>query len=73
MAHYDTTTNAGQLLAAASGGRRRRGDRIFSNVAVIAAVTILALLVGVAVFLVSEGFPALTKKVMPAVEAIEAG
>ena len=60
MAHLDTTTNAGQLLAAASGGRRRRGDRIFSNTAVIAAVTILALLVGVAVFLVSEGFPALT-------------
>jgi phosphate transport system permease protein len=60
VAHYDTTTNAGQLLAAASGGRRRRGDRIFSNTAVIAAVTILALLVGVAVFLVSEGLPALT-------------
>jgi len=57
---FDTTTNAGQLLAAASGGRRRRGDRIFSNAAVIAAVTILALLVGVAAFLLSEGFPALT-------------
>jgi len=60
VAHFDTTTNAGQLLAAASGGRRRRGDRIFSNVAVIAAVTILALLAGVAAFLVSEGLPALT-------------
>jgi phosphate transport system permease protein len=60
VAHYDTTTNAGQLLAAASGGRRRRGDRIFSNAAVIAAVTILALLAGVAIFLVTEGFPALT-------------
>lgn len=60
MAHFDTTTNAGQLLAAASGGRRRRGDRIFSNAAVVAAVTILALLAGVAVFLVTEGFPALT-------------
>ena len=60
MAHFDTTTNAGQLLAAASGGRRRRGDRIFSNTAVIAAVTILALLAGVAIFLVSEGLPALT-------------
>jgi phosphate transport system permease protein len=59
-ASYDTTTNAGQLLAAASGGRRRRGDRVFSNVAVVAAVTILALLVGVAVFLVTEGFPAFT-------------
>ncbi len=60
MSSVDTTTNAGQLLAAASGGRRRQGDRIFKNTAVIAAVTILALLVGVAVFLVTEGFPALT-------------
>jgi phosphate transport system permease protein len=60
VAQFDTTTNAGQLLAAASGGRRRRGDRIFSNTAVIAAVTILALLVGVAAFLVGEGLPALT-------------
>jgi len=60
VAHFDTTTNAGQLLAAASGGRRRRGDRIFSNISVVAAVTILALLVGVAVFLVTEGFPAFT-------------
>jgi phosphate transport system permease protein len=60
VASADTTTNAGQLLAAASGGRRRRGDRIFSNTAVIAAVTILALLAGVAIFLVSEGMPALT-------------
>jgi len=60
VARVDTTTNAGQLLAAASGGRRRRGDRIFSNTTVIAAVTVLALLAGVAVFLVSEGLPALT-------------
>ncbi len=60
MSSVDTTTNAGQLLAAASGGRRRRGDRIFSNAAVIAAVTILALLAGVAIFLVAEGMPALT-------------
>jgi len=60
VASVDTTTNAGQLLAAASGGRRRRGDRIFSRTAVLAAVTILALLAGVAIFLLSEGFPALT-------------
>jgi phosphate transport system permease protein len=60
VASVDTTTNAGQLLAAASGGRRRRGDRVFSRTAVLAAVTILALLAGVAVFLLSEGFPALT-------------
>jgi len=56
----DTTTNAGQLLAAASGGRRRLGDRVFSRTAVVAAVTILALLAGVAIFLVSEGYPAFT-------------
>ena len=60
MSPVDTTTNAGQLLATASGGRRRRGDRIFSNTATMAAVTILALLAGVAIFLVTEGFPALT-------------
>ena len=60
MSSVDTTTNAGQLLAAASGGRRRRGDRVFSRTAVVAAVTILALLAGVAIFLLSEGYPALT-------------
>jgi phosphate transport system permease protein len=60
VSSVDTTTNAGQLLAAASGGRRRRGDRVFSRIAVVAAVTILALLAGVAIFLVTEGFPALT-------------
>ncbi|MBS1864167.1 MAG: phosphate ABC transporter permease subunit PstC [Actinobacteria bacterium] len=48
------------MLATASGGRRRRGDRIFSRTALLAGVTILALLAGVAVFLVTEGFPALT-------------
>jgi phosphate transport system permease protein len=60
LSQVDTTTNAGQLLAAASGGRRRVGDRVFSNVAVAAAMTILALLAGVAIFLVAEGLPALT-------------
>jgi len=60
VASVDTTTNAGQLLAAASGGRRRRGDRVFSRMAVVSAVTILALLAGVAIFLLAEGAPALT-------------
>jgi phosphate transport system permease protein len=60
VSQVDTTTNAGQLLAAASGGRRRLGDRVFSRTAVVSAVTILALLAGVAIFLVSEGLPALT-------------
>ena len=59
MTPVDTTTNAGQLLAAASGGRRRLGDRVFSRTAVLAAVTILILLAGVAIFLLSEGYPAL--------------
>jgi phosphate transport system permease protein len=56
----DTTTNAGQILAGASGGRRRPGDRIFSSLAVIAGVTILALLAGVAIFLIAEAAPAAT-------------
>jgi phosphate transport system permease protein len=60
VASVDTTTNAGQLLAAASGGRRRLGDRVFSRTAVLAALTILILLAGVAIFLLSEGYPALT-------------
>ena len=59
-AHVDTTTNAGQILATASGGSRRPGDRIFSNAAVIAGVTILALLAGVAIFLIGEAVPAIT-------------
>jgi phosphate transport system permease protein len=60
VAQVDTTTNAGQLLAAASAGRRRVGDRVFSNTATAAAVTILALLAGVAIFLFVKGLPALT-------------
>ena len=59
-ASLDTTTNAGQILAAASGGKRRVGDRIFSNTATAAAVTILALLAGVAIFLLAEAWPALS-------------
>jgi phosphate transport system permease protein len=35
-------------------------DRLFSHTAALAAVTILVLLAGVAAFLLSEGFPALT-------------
>jgi phosphate transport system permease protein len=56
----ETTTQAGQILAGASGGSRRVGDRIFSNAATIAAITILALLAGVAVFLVVKSIPAVT-------------
>ncbi len=59
-AHTETTTHAGQILASASGGRRRPGDRIFSNAAVIAAVSVLAILAGVALFLVIKSLPAVT-------------
>jgi phosphate transport system permease protein len=59
-AHTDTTTHAGQILASASGGQRRVGDRIFSNAAVIAAVTVLGLLAGVAIFLIIDSAPAIT-------------
>jgi phosphate transport system permease protein len=59
-AHADTTTQAGQILASASGGRRRTGDRIFSNSATIAAAAVLALLAGVAIFLIADSVPAVT-------------
>jgi len=61
-AHTDTTTQAGQILASATGGRRRPGDRIFNNAAVIAGVAVLALLAGVAIFLVADSIPAVTAK-----------
>jgi phosphate transport system permease protein len=57
-AHADTITVGGQIPATASGGRRRLGDRVFSSLAVVAGVTVLALLAGVALFLVLEGLPA---------------
>ena len=59
MATLDTTTNAGQLIASASGGKRRPGDRIFSNLSVIAGIAVLVILAGVAVFLAIEAAPAL--------------
>jgi phosphate transport system permease protein len=59
-ARADTTTNAGQALAMASGARRMGGDRVFSYLSVAAGVTILALLAGVALFLIVEAMPAIT-------------
>jgi phosphate transport system permease protein len=59
-AHADTTTQGGGILASATGGRRRPGDRIFSNAAVIAAVSVLVILAGVAVFLLIKSAPAFT-------------
>lgn len=44
---------------AAAGPRRRWGDRVFSNLAVAAALTIIALLAGVGLFLLIESLPAL--------------
>jgi len=43
---------------AAAGPQRRWGDRVFSNLAVAAGVTILGLLAGVALFLLVESLPA---------------
>jgi phosphate transport system permease protein len=59
-ARTETTTYAGQILASASGGQRRPGDRIFSNAAVIASVSVLVILAGVAFFLVIKSVPAIT-------------
>jgi phosphate transport system permease protein len=59
-AHVDTTTNVGQILAGASGGKRRPGDRIFSTTATIAGATVLAILAGVAIFLLIKAEPAVT-------------
>jgi phosphate transport system permease protein len=59
-ARTETTTQAGQILASATGGRRRPGDRIFSNAAVIAAVSVIAILAGVAIFLIIKSAPAVT-------------
>ena len=42
------------------GGKRRLGDRIFSGAATGAGVAILAVLAGVAIFLLIEAFPAIT-------------
>ncbi len=44
----------------AAGPRRRWGDRIFSSLALAAGVTILALLAGVALFLLIESLPAVS-------------
>jgi phosphate transport system permease protein len=60
MSAIDTTTNVGQILAGATGGKRRLGDRVFSNLSVLAGITILGLLAGVAIFLLIEALPAIS-------------
>ncbi|HEU4657249.1 MAG TPA: phosphate ABC transporter permease subunit PstC [Capillimicrobium sp.] len=47
-------------LAAARTAPRRRGDRIFSTAATAAGAAILAVLAGVAIFLLIEAWPAIT-------------
>jgi phosphate transport system permease protein len=51
---------AAPILVPPRRGNSRAGDRIFSNAATIAAVTILALLAGVAIFLIVKSLPAVT-------------
>ena len=59
-ARTETTTVAGQILAGSGGGKRRTGDRVFSNAAAIAGVSVLVLLAGVAAFLIADSTPAIT-------------
>jgi phosphate transport system permease protein len=49
-----------ETVARPGKGPRRLGDKLFSGLALGAGLVILALLAGVAIFLVSEGWPALT-------------
>ncbi|HKH23753.1 MAG TPA: phosphate ABC transporter permease subunit PstC [Solirubrobacterales bacterium] len=53
-----TTLRHRRLFGA--GGGRRVGDRIFSKATVVAALTVLAILGGVAVFLIVKAAPAVT-------------
>jgi phosphate transport system permease protein len=56
-----TTQHTGtSTVARRGGGARRLGDRVFSAAALAAGLVILALLGGVAAFLLREGWPALT-------------
>lgn len=59
-AHPETAPQAGRLLGAGGGRGRRPGDRIFSSGAVIAALAVLGILAGVAIFLIIKSIPALT-------------
>lgn len=57
-----TTQDSGDAVVARrpGGSPRRPGDRIFTGLATGAGVTILALLAGVAIFLMIEAWPAIT-------------
>jgi phosphate transport system permease protein len=56
----DPATYAGQIVLGASRAKRRPGDRIFAGAATGAGLLILALLAGVALFLVIKSVPAVT-------------
>ena len=49
-----------ETVARPGKGPRRLGDKLFSGLALGAGLLILAVLAGVAIFLISEGWPALT-------------
>jgi phosphate transport system permease protein len=55
-----TASTIGHRRLSRSGGGGRFGDRIFSNAAVVAAVTVLVILGGVALFLIIKSAPAVT-------------
>jgi phosphate transport system permease protein len=55
-----TASTIGHRRLSRAGGGGRFGDRIFSNAAVIAAVTVLVILGGVALFLIIKSAPAVT-------------
>ena len=55
------TTSTTDITAGPFAGRaRRRGDQVFKGLAVGAGIVILAVLAGVAIFLLAKGWPALT-------------
>jgi phosphate transport system permease protein len=55
-----TTQSPDVPVGAFTGSTRRRGDQIFRGLAVGAGLLILAILAGVAIFLIVKGWPALT-------------
>jgi len=56
----ESTQATGVPSLTATGPQRRWGDRVFSNLALAAGVMILALLAGVALFLLIESLPAVS-------------
>ncbi len=59
-AHAELGPGPDGLLGRSVSGRGRAGDRIFSGLALSAGIAILALLAGVAIFLIGEAAPAVS-------------